>query len=120
MYRQSVVAAMALTGFAVIAITSCDQKPDIPLNAVVSHLGPVFVIKNNDPYNWGNCDLDLNSDYSLKEIDIPANTSYKAPAASFAKKDGTRFNFLATKPQTLFIYCRETPSGTRSAMVGWK
>lgn len=112
----------ARSGYAVLIalLASCNYAPDIPLNAQVKHTGGYFEITNNDTYSWGNCDLDLNSDYSMKGVKLIAGQTFRIPAREFTKNDGTRFNFFTTKPQQLYIYCRNTPFGTRSTLVGWK
>jgi hypothetical protein len=108
-------------------IVTCSMQSSGPprqkepsLNAIISHRGATFVITNNDSYDWQDCDLDLNSDYRLKTSHIGAGRTVEVPAGQFAKADGTRFNWMATKPLQLFVYCRRAPTGTRSTMVGWK
>lgn len=89
------------------------------MNATVRFAGAGFEIRNNDTYRWNDCDLDLNSDYSITGRGIEPGDSITLPARAFVRRDGTRFDFRSTKPVTLFIYCRETPFGNRSTLVGW-
>jgi hypothetical protein len=97
-----------------------NKAPERNLTTTVRSLGASFVIQNNDTFSWGTCDLDLNSDYSIKGVNISAGGELRVPAREFATNDGIRFNAFAMKPQTLYIYCRQTPYGTLSTMVGWK
>jgi hypothetical protein len=90
------------------------------LQATVAHVAGRFEITNHDTYGWRNCDLDLNSDYSLKGVSIEAEKTITVMAADFTKRDGTRFNVWTTKPQRLFIYCREGASSARSTLAVWK
>jgi hypothetical protein len=108
-------------GIVTLVGLSCGRQPyETPLKAVVLNHATSFAMRNNDSFDWRNCDLDLNSAYSIKGISILAGTTYSAAAREFLKKDGTRFDFASIKPQTLLIYCRDTPSGARSTLVGWK
>jgi len=117
----SKLVALIAGGPIMVALLSCSrQPPETPLNATVNNLVTSFAIHNIDSFNWENCDLDLNSDYSIKGVNIAAGATYSVAAREFVKNDGTRFNFVSIKPQTLYIYCRNTPSGTRSTLVGWK
>ncbi len=106
-----------------ILIALCSPKdsnvPERHLTAVASR-GDQFVIRNNDTFAWGNCDLELNDDYKIKGVNIEASENFSVKARDFTKKDGTRFNPFTTKSQTLFIYCRQTPHGTLSTLLGWK
>jgi len=110
----------ALAAALVLSLAACNSEPQTPLNAVVQYSGAAIRIHNKDSYSWADCDLDLNSDYSIKGAQIAAGDSSDFSSVSFVKKDGTRFNPITTKPMTLFIYCRGTQFGTRSTMVGWK
>ncbi len=111
--------AQGLGIVASLILVSCAPQEE-PLAANVSNLGPVFIIQNNDSYNWGNCDLYLNSDYSIKGVNIAAGVTFRAMAQDFAKKDGTRFNLASIKPQSLHIACRNAPTTTRASIARWK
>lgn len=114
-----VVVALGVLLLLISIFPNSNHVPEIPLQAIVSHFAGRFEITNNDNYRWGNCDLDLNSDYSMKGINVEANETITVMAANFTKQDGTRFNILTTKPLKLFIYCRDTPN-SRSTLVVWK
>lgn len=111
---------MRALGLLPLALLASCAPSDIPLTAKVAHQGPMFLVQNNDSYNWGNCDLYLNSEYSLKGINIEAGATYKVSAQDFAKKDGTRFNFLSTKPLKFYIQCHNAPTNMRFFLSSWK
>jgi hypothetical protein len=111
------VAGLVLRG---LFATSGSNVPERTLSASVRSLGTHFLIQNKDSFPWGDCDLDLNSEYKIEGINIPASEELSLPAVAFATKDGNRFQPITMKPQTFFIYCRQTPYGRLSTAVGWK
>lgn len=87
----------------------------IDLNASVRFTGTQFVITNNDSFNWTNVELEINAGvlkggYKLNAGLMNAGETYTVGAMQFAKGDGTRFNPLMTKPQSITISC-DTPEG---------
>jgi hypothetical protein len=114
-------AIVVLVGAAMCTTSSKTPAPQQrPLSVEVVNKLDAFSVRNNDSHPWQDCDLEINSDYKLK-------VAYVAPAATvtfssmeFAKSDGTRFNWRATKPQQMYVYCRQAPSAPSSALVGWR
>ncbi len=106
----------------VIATAKQNKVETRNLTAGVLNQGDFFVVRNNDTFAWGDCDLNLNDDYSISGISIPPASADNTiiQASDFATKKGERFNPMEMKAQTLFIYCRQTPYGTLSYMGGWK
>ena len=96
------------------------SMPEEPLKAVVRDVGGIFAIQNNDSFPWSNCDIELNSDYDLKGINVPPGETIRVAARDFTTSSGTRFNPVTTKAQKMYIYCRGAPGGARSTLVGWK
>lgn len=90
------------------------------LTAGVIFSNQSFSVSNRDQFDWHNCDFDLNDDYRLKAPIVRANEVLHVSARNFAKRDGERFNPVRFKPQQFFIYCRDTPHGTLSFLVGWR
>lgn len=84
--------------------------------ASVNFTGNQFVISNLDPHTCENARMQVNEDYSLDGYTLESGLTsvtksgqvqvYKVGAGQFAKKDGTRFNPFATKPQSFYIECR--------------
>ena len=70
--------------------------------------GLAFTIKNLGKSAWGNIRADLNggvfsSGYIYETDYLGAGATMKVGALNFAKSDGTRFNPLALKPESLAI-----------------
>ena len=95
------------------------EVPDKPLyvdlNASVRFMGTQFVITNYDNFNWENAQLEINpgllkSGYKLNVGLMSAGNAYTVGALQFAKPDGTRFNPILIKAQSISIYC-DTPKG---------
>lgn len=109
-----------------IAMCTAQEKGRVPqprepsLNAGVAFSGGAFVIKNNDSYDWKDCDFELNSDYAVKINHIAPHGSVELTPGRFAKADGTRFNLRNTRPMQMYIHCRRAPEDSRSTLVGWK
>ncbi len=87
----------------------------IDLNASVRFTGTQFIITNKDSFNWRNVELEINpgllkSGYKLNAGLMSAGETYTVGAMQFAKPDGTRFNPLSIKPQSISISC-DTPKG---------
>lgn len=100
--------------------SSGSRPPDEPLKATVAAGAKGFTVRNLDGYDWSNCDLQVNDDYKYKGFSLASGMSATIPAGQFATSSGTRFNIFSMKPLEFFIYCRGTPHGTRSTLVGWK
>jgi hypothetical protein len=82
------------------------------LSGDVKYNNFTFGITNTENRDWNNCHLTLNSNYhypgpafSDKAGPITSGEKVNIPASQFAKKDGTRFNPLLIKPQSLNIDC---------------
>lgn len=90
------------------------------LTAEVIHGKGIFIVANKDKFAWRDCDFDLNDDYSFKAAIIEAYGILSIPAGQFTKSNGDRFNPTRTKALKLYIYCRGTPHGTMSSLVGWR
>lgn len=90
------------------------------LDAEVRYVAPGPIsVRNRETVTWEDCDLGLNTDYSIKRITIGAGETVQYPTWQFAKSDGTIFNTSTTRPLQLFVYCRRAPTSTRSGMVLW-
>jgi len=98
------------------------EQPETPseplyvdLNASIKFSGTQFIITNNDSFDWKNVELEINSGllksgYKLNAGLMSAGQTYTVGAMQFAKGDGTRFNPLLIKPQSVSIFC-DTPKG---------
>jgi hypothetical protein len=111
---------LLFVGFHLSSYFRSTRPPEVPLNARVVAMPGYFEVTNNDTYGWDNCDFDLNSDYAVKGMNVAPGATVRVALREFVKSDGTRFNFETTKPTNLYIFCRNTPGGTRSTLVGWK
>lgn len=87
--------------------------------AVVNRLS-TFSIRNADHFAWHDCDLDLNAAYSARLAYLASGADVEIQSAEFVKPDGSRFDWRATKPLRLRIYCRRAPTATGSTEVGWR
>jgi len=90
-------------------VTSMEAFKDDP-NAAG---GWVFAIKNNNSFEWKDCDLKLNDTYNnhLDSINIPKdkNDFVYLYESSFYKTDGIPFNPISQRPLKLSICCN-TPT----------
>jgi len=78
------------------------------LSAEITFDGSQFIITNNDNYTWTSVKFMLNSGiisdgYVLRYSRIEAKTTYTVGTLQFAKSDGTRFNPITMKPQSIVI-----------------
>lgn len=94
----------------------------INLNASVKFTGTQFIIENNDNFDWLNVKMEVNgsllkSGFILETNRMEAGELYTIGALQFAKKDGTRFNPVAYKPQKFDISC-DTPKGENAFWNG--
>lgn len=94
----------------------------IKLNASVRFIGTQFIIENDDNFDWLNVKMEVNgslfkSGFILETNRMEAGESYTVGALQFAKKDGTRFNPVAYKPQKFDISC-DTPKGENAFWTG--
>ena len=65
---------------------------------------------NRNSFAWTDVELAVNAGlltrgYFYRASRVEAGKTYRIGAAQFAKSDGTRFNPLAVKPQSLTITC---------------
>lgn len=80
------------------------------LKAEIRFDGSQFIITNNDSFDWIDVKFKLNegiikTGYRLNTDRIKAGHIYTVGALQFAKPDGTRFNPITMKPQSMFIIC---------------
>jgi len=90
------------------------------LSVEVLHGKGYFFLANKNSFDWANCDLDLNDDFTFKIAFIKAYDILQIPAGDFTKRNGDRFNPALTKALRMFIYCRQTPYGSLSTTVSWR
>jgi len=88
-----------------------EKAPEVEiLKAEIRFDGSQFIIANDDSFDWTNVQFKLNegiikAGYRLNTDRIKAGHTYTVGALQFAKPDGTRFNPLTMKPQSMFIFC---------------
>lgn len=104
------VFAVASTWFSGINSTNAVKKED--LNGTVNYKNFSFSVTNLEKVDWNYCHFKLNSDYGYpsssfgdKVGPIKAGETVSIPSGQFAKKDGTRFNSLSIKPQSVNLDC---------------
>lgn len=103
--------------FAFLSVNTNDTKTsDVKLNARIQLEGATFLITNQDSFDWQSLELQLN-DWAFRQEGyftsyplLKAGEMIQVGTLEFAKKDGTRFNPMATKIQKLRIYAK-TPNG---------
>lgn len=102
------------------------RSSTISLNAEVTFAGSLFVISNNDPFDWENVKLEVVSagsgePFCLTVLEpIRAGGTYTAKAATFCRKDGTRFNPLSMKLHRFWIRCDTPERENGSYLAGLK
>ena len=84
----------------------------VDLNTNVIFTGAQFIIQNNDPFDWRNVELKVNSKsgYILKVGRMVKGERYSVGAMQFTKSDGGKFNPFTHKPLNISIWC-DTPKG---------
>jgi hypothetical protein len=113
-----IVLLIAGVGFIFWTVSNSDvETSDSELKASITREGSTFFITNDDSFDWNSVELQLN-DWAFKQAgyfsyipSLKAGEMTQVGVIEFAKKDGTRFNPLATKIQKLRIWAK-TPSGT--------
>jgi len=80
------------------------QKGKLNVRVKSSDLG--LTIHNDDQTKWTGCTVTLNDDYRIYADMNPGENLFLYN--QFTKKDGTRFDYLTTKPNGSFIEC-ESP-----------
>ena len=80
------------------------------LKAEIRFDGSQFIITNNDNFDWTDVKFQLNegiirAGYRLNTDRVEAGHIYTVGVLQFAKPDGTRFNPITMKPQSMFIFC---------------
>lgn len=115
----------------ICGVFESEKKSEVPskplyvdLNASVRFTGTQFVITNNDNFNWENVQLEINpgllkSGYKLNAGLMSAGYAYTVGALQFTKSNGTRFNSILIKAQSISIYC-DTPKGKGYYHGTWK
>ena len=127
--------AIIIIVVSIVIITSLKQPSEqeskappeplyIDLNASVRFTGTQFIITNNDSFDWRNVELEINpgllkSGYKLNAGLMSTGETYTVGAMQFAKPDGTRFNPLSVKPQSISISC-DAPKGKGFYSGKWK
>lgn len=114
--NQSAVAGIAVVAVLLVIVlaamfSSPDQPADesITLTATVNFDGARFIVTNaSKTQRWTDTTLAVNSrlfggGYELNVGDVAPLGTVTAGAMQFAKPDGTRFNPIQMKPQTLNI-----------------
>ncbi|MBA7493693.1 hypothetical protein ES702_04255 [subsurface metagenome] len=96
------------------------------LKVSASFIGKLFIITNSDNFDWANVKLVINPSgffveggYIFRMKRMRAGETYTIGGMRFAKRDGTRFNPLTTKPQSVYIVA-DTPKGTCSWKGSWE
>ena len=102
--------------------TASPTPDDIDLNASVRFQDNIFIITNNDSFDWRNIRLTINGGvfkgYELKHGLIQSGAVYEVGSMQFADSDGQRFNPFTMKPQSFWIAC-DTPQGRGFWAGGW-
>jgi len=105
-----------------------DQAPLANLSADVSYNleEGVFLISNRNPFHWTNVGFELNSSgllgngFKMKTPVIEGLTSYTVGALQFTKPNGTIFNPLLMRPQTMTITCDTSRGrGVKVLRLSW-
>ena len=107
------------------AIMRPSEGTTVRLNAKVTFAGALFVISNNDSFDWENVELEITSgvfgeSFGLSVPKISAGKTHSVEAAEFRGKDGTRFDLVSMKPRQFWIRCDTPGSENGSYMAGWK
>jgi len=89
------------------------QGTTVSINAEVTLSGSLFIITNNDSFDWTNVELQIISDYIGNSFvtvipKISKGQKLSISVTDFTKKDGTRFNPYTMKSQGFQIIC-DTP-----------
>lgn len=111
---------LLLVALIYILVGCTDGQPSRKLTAHVAFADGYFQVTNKDNFDWETCDLDLNGDYQIKIARLAWGRTAELRPGEFTKPTGERFNLLTTKPLRLHIYCRNTPHGVLSTLVGWQ
>lgn len=94
-----------LTILVILCFASCSCSSDtIDLNSSVHFTGTQFVIQNKDTFDYNDAKLEINDNYVLEHINIPAGQTFTVGFLNFADSDGNRFTF-AMKPLSFSIWC---------------
>jgi hypothetical protein len=105
------VAIFGILFAGVLCSSQTSAKQEVKLKASVNFDGYQFKIVNKNDFVWKNVDIKINwrtkgGGYTYKSaVNFIPNGKYTIGASMFAKRDGTRFNPLQTKPQTVVIQC---------------
>jgi hypothetical protein len=93
-----------------VALGSICRTLNARINGDVRYTGlGMFVIQNNDDFDWVDVRMTLNKVYVYEE-DIPAGETRTVYASEFQKSDGISFSIWDTVPKTFSIDC-QTPNG---------
>lgn len=85
-------------------------KRGVELKGDVQFTGGLFVIRNDDSFNWGEGKLKVNDTYYYQFTEIKAGESISINALIYADAAGERFSLLEIKPKTAVISAK-TPRG---------
>lgn len=97
---------------------SSPQPSAVNLNAKVDYRGEVFIISNNDSFEWKNVNLEIVPEskedrFRLRITNISAGESYSAKVTEFLNDAGIRFNPDKIKMGEFWIKC-DTSTGNGS------
>ncbi len=95
-----------------------ESKERVDLNAEATIKRPNLVLINNDAFAWRDVDVSVNGAYKRRCAFIPAGQRFIIALNSLAKNDGTRFNYVTTKANNIFIYAK-IPGDTASWYGTW-
>lgn len=87
----------------------------LTLNETIRFTGSGFVIENLDPYDWTDCNLNVNgynfsAGYGAQVSRFRSHKLLTVSATEFANADGLRFNPITMKVLSFWIRCT-TPKG---------
>lgn len=94
-------------------------QPSDDLNFTIRFGSLGIQVINNDSINFFDCKLDLNpglirSGYTYQINSIGIGETIIILFSEFVKGDGSRFNFETTKPQKLFVSCKDANNNYHS------
>ena len=89
-----------VTGITIAKKLSSDMAADIKYNF------SGIQIKNTEDLDWKSCKVTLNSDYKYNDLGtVEARGTVEVNFAKITKKDGSRFNVIATSPKSICVSC---------------
>lgn len=90
-----------------IMLGSCSTDNSKVLDAIFSKSQTELIIEYSDDIITYDCEITINSKYTLKVKSMWGNHQYKFELTRFTDKEGNYFKPYATKVLNVFIYCQD-------------